>query len=138
MPPTPETATDDAAFVRELRRLKSWSGLSYRDLERRARDADDVLPASTTATMLGRGSLPRAELLATFVRACGLDADEQRRWLTARAMLADGPAVAERSVVRRRRWSIPVAAAALVVAFAGGAVVTTSFGAVQDVDIVAR
>ncbi|GAA4508310.1 hypothetical protein GCM10023191_067920 [Actinoallomurus oryzae] len=77
----------------ELRRLKAWSGLSFRRLDRRAATAGDVLPYSTAATMLGKDRLPREELLIAFVRACGLDGDDLRRWVTAREKIAVGGSV---------------------------------------------
>ncbi|MFE9018007.1 hypothetical protein ACFYNL_05415 [Streptomyces sp. NPDC007808] len=93
-PPTPPD-TDAAAFVAALRRLKTWSGLSYRRLERHAADAGHCLPYSTAATMLGRDRLPRAELVAAFVAACGLRGDEAEAWLDARTGIACGPAPAD-------------------------------------------
>ncbi|MDT0386210.1 hypothetical protein [Streptomyces dubilierae] len=102
-PPTPPD-TDAAAFVAALRRLKAWSGFSYRQLERRAKDAGHVLPYSTAATMLGRDRLPRQELVAAFVAACGVRADEAQAWLDARVTIAcGGPVVTTRS--SRKRWS---------------------------------
>ncbi|MEH0506858.1 hypothetical protein [Streptomyces scabiei] len=89
-PPTPPD-TDPAAFVAGLRRLKAWSGLSYRRLERRAAEAGHVLPHSTAATMLGRERLPREEPVAAFVAACGLRGAEAEAWTDARRRIACGP-----------------------------------------------
>ncbi|WP_055563041.1 hypothetical protein [Streptomyces atriruber] len=89
-PPVPTPAAGEAAFMAELRRLKAWSGLSYRELERAAAAAGEVLPYSTAATMLRRDRLPREALLVAFVVACGLDADDTRRWAAARRELAVG------------------------------------------------
>ncbi|EMF54102.1 MULTISPECIES: hypothetical protein [Streptomyces] len=89
-PPTPPD-TDPAAFVAALRRLKAWSGLSYRRLERLATEAGHVLPHSTAATMLGRERLPREEPLAAFVAACGLRGAEAEAWTDARRRIACGP-----------------------------------------------
>ncbi|RFU83147.1 hypothetical protein DY218_29375 [Streptomyces triticagri] len=86
-PPTPPR-TDAAAFMAELRRLKAWSGLSYRRLERRAADAGHVLPYSTAATMLGRDRLPRAELVTAFVAACGVTGADAEAWSDARSAIA--------------------------------------------------
>ncbi|WP_210577328.1 hypothetical protein [Streptomyces sp. GESEQ-4] len=144
-PPTPPD-TDAAAFVAALRRLKAWSGLSYRRLERRAADAGHTLPYSTAATMLGRERLPRAELVAAFVAACGLRGAEAEAWVDARSRIACGGVDAGGSVGRpserplvvtppvrsgpmeavplRRpqplRWA-PIAAAVLLTALLGGA-----------------
>lgn len=75
-------------FVATMKRLRLWSGLTYRQLEAKARANGEVLPSSTTATMLNRGTLPREPLVAAFVRACGVDQAEVERWLTARRRLA--------------------------------------------------
>ncbi|MEU7664508.1 hypothetical protein [Streptomyces lincolnensis] len=121
-PPTPPD-TDPAAFVAALRRLKAWSGLSYRSLERRAADAGHALPYSTAATMLGRDRLPRAELVAAFVAACGLRGAEAEAWVDARTRIACGPVPAGAAAVRhapsRRRTLLGVAA--LLTALLGGA-----------------
>ncbi|GAA3919430.1 hypothetical protein GCM10023084_82030 [Streptomyces lacrimifluminis] len=92
--PTPPD-TDAAAFVAALRRLKAWSGLSYRRLERHAADVGHCLPYSTAATMLGKDRLPREELVAAFVAACGVRGDEAEAWLDARTGIACGPAPAD-------------------------------------------
>ncbi|MEV2228999.1 hypothetical protein AB0H69_10560 [Streptomyces phaeochromogenes] len=89
-PPTPPD-TDPAAFVAGLRRLKAWSGLSYRRLERAAAEAGHSLPYSTAASMLGRERLPREELVAAFVAACGVRGAEAEAWLDARTDIACGP-----------------------------------------------
>ncbi|KAB8196894.1 hypothetical protein FH608_008715 [Nonomuraea phyllanthi] len=133
-PPSPETATDAATLMAALRRLKTWSGLSFRQLDRRAADAGDTLPYSTASTMLAKDRVPREELLAAFVRACGLDGDDLRPWLAARARIAVGdPApVAHRRSPRR----LLLAAAALAVALAAGAGLTTALhGDEQNVDV---
>ncbi|MEU9782726.1 hypothetical protein AB0H92_17475 [Streptomyces phaeochromogenes] len=89
-PPTPPDI-DAAAFVAGLRRLKAWSGLSYRRLERAAAEAGHSLPYSTAASMLGRERLPREELVAAFVAACGVRGAEAEAWLDARTDIACGP-----------------------------------------------
>ncbi|WP_244164727.1 helix-turn-helix domain-containing protein [Streptomyces silaceus] len=89
-PPLPSD-TDAAAFVAALRRLKAWSGLSYRQLERRAERAGHVLPYSTAASLLGRDRLPRKELVVAFVEACGVGEPETRAWVAARNAIACGP-----------------------------------------------
>ncbi|WP_232668710.1 helix-turn-helix domain-containing protein [Pseudonocardia sp. TRM90224] len=128
--PSPTGATDAAAFVAELRRLKAWSGRSFRQLERQAAAAGDSLPASTVATMLGRNRLPREELLLAFLRACGLDGDARQPWLEVRATIAGGAAPTVPTPQRPTRWRTVVAAvAALVIAFAGGAAFTAGIGA---------
>ncbi|TDC85810.1 hypothetical protein E1193_01845 [Micromonospora sp. KC606] len=77
-------------FVTGLRRLRRWSGLTYRQLAARARESGDFLPASTVASALSRTSLPREELVASFVRACGQDEATVQEWLAVRRALAAG------------------------------------------------
>lgn len=88
--PDPERAADAAEFVAALQALKDWSGLTYRELTSRADAVGDVLPRSTVANMLGRASLPREELVAAFVRACGCDPGDLDTWLRVRKELARG------------------------------------------------
>ncbi len=87
--PEPCRARTGSEFVGLLRHLKEWSGLTYRQLELRARRQGAQLPRSTVAAALGRASLPREEVVDGIVRACGHDPDP---WLEARAKLALGGA----------------------------------------------
>ncbi|MEU8194578.1 RICIN domain-containing protein [Microbispora amethystogenes] len=86
--PQPQTAATPAEFVTQMRRLRAWSACSYRDLERRAAAAGDVLPRATLSGALNRADLPREDLLAAFVRACGADEDTVADWVDARRRLA--------------------------------------------------
>lgn len=85
----PRDAADPAEFVDLLRQLKDRSRLTFRQLEQRAVAAGDVLARSTAADVLRRSTLPRPEVLAAFVRACGAP-DEVDEWLRARHRLAAG------------------------------------------------
>lgn len=89
-PPQPEEARTAEDFVAALRRLRLWSGLTYRQLEAKATANGDVLPASTLATALGRFTLPREQLVQALVRACGLADSEVERWTAARRRIAMG------------------------------------------------
>ncbi|OLF14556.1 hypothetical protein BLA60_03435 [Actinophytocola xinjiangensis] len=65
-----------------MRALKERSGLTLRQLEDQATARGDALARSTAADLLRRQTLPRPELVAAFVRACG----EQNRladWMRA-------------------------------------------------------
>jgi hypothetical protein len=135
-PPTPPD-TDAAAFVAALRRLKAWSGLSYRQLERRATEAGHTLPYSTAATMLGRDRLPREELVAAFVAACGVRGDEAEAWLDTRVTIACGRPAETTPTTRNRRsprsrWAL-AGAAALATALLGGASAAGAF--TDDVEV---
>ncbi|MFI6579521.1 hypothetical protein [Embleya sp. NPDC050493] len=122
--PRPDGATTAAEYVAALRELREWSALTYRQLAAKAEASGHVLPASTVAAALGRGTLPRADLVEALVFACGLDADAAARWLTVREDLAAGrvseqPATPAPTEVpdaatplpfrRRRRRLIPIA-----------------------------
>lgn len=132
-PPVPTPTAGEVAFMAELRRLKAWSGLSYRELERAAHAAGEVLPYSTAATMLRRDRLPREAVLVAFLIACGLGAEDTRLWVAARRELAMGarpsPAPAPQPPVRRSRPRrlLAVVGAATAVAFMAG-VGTTAIG----------
>ncbi|MFJ7265020.1 RICIN domain-containing protein [Streptomyces globosus] len=84
----PKDARTPAEFVATMRRLRSWADLSYRQLERKAEDAGDVLPRATISGALTRADLPREELLIAFVRACGGDVATVDAWVDARRRLA--------------------------------------------------
>lgn len=86
--PGPGEAGDPAGFLARLQALKDWTGLTYRELSARAEAVGDSLPRSTVANMLSRSTLPREELLAAFVRACGAGPEELERWLAVRKELA--------------------------------------------------
>ena len=88
----PREARTAGEFVALMRRLKERSGLTYRQMEERAAERGEVLARSTLADVLGGKRLPRPELLAAFVRACG-DGDRVEVWLRARASLAERAAV---------------------------------------------
>ncbi|MFC6064618.1 helix-turn-helix domain-containing protein [Streptomyces ochraceiscleroticus] len=84
----PYAAQDAAEFSEAMRRLKERSGLTYRQLEEKAAGQGEPLPRSTLANALTGRSLPRPELLAAFVRACG-EGDRAADWARARNLLAD-------------------------------------------------
>ncbi|MFD0823942.1 helix-turn-helix domain-containing protein, partial [Micromonospora zhanjiangensis] len=71
LPGPPGDGATPAGYVIALRALKQWSGLTYRQLQRQAEAVGDALPHSTVAAALGRGTLPRPDLVRALVRACG-------------------------------------------------------------------
>ncbi|WP_157621543.1 helix-turn-helix domain-containing protein [Saccharothrix sp. NRRL B-16348] len=83
----PVSARSSTEYVVLLRRRREVAGLSYRQLDRRARQCGESLPPSTVATMLRRATLPGVELVTTYVRACGGDDAELAAWLAARARI---------------------------------------------------
>ncbi|WP_375708365.1 helix-turn-helix domain-containing protein [Actinomadura sp. K4S16] len=98
-------------FVSSLRHLKQRSGISYRQLERRAEAAGDTLPRSTIAQALTGETLPRRETVEAFVRAClGPEqaVTEAAQWLAVYDRLAgDGPPVHAMPPRRPSYWSTP-------------------------------
>lgn len=81
-------------FVSLLNDLRTYRGLSYRAVSRRARQAGHELPPTTVYDMLTRSALPRVEALRAYLLACDVDESEARHWLAARGRLAGarGPA----------------------------------------------
>ena len=92
--PDPSDAGTPAEFIDAMQRLKAWSGLGYRELEKRAAAAGEVLPRSTVTAALARDALPREELLAGFVRACGCG-EQVGHWIAARRRIAARPGTTE-------------------------------------------
>ncbi|MFF3755245.1 RICIN domain-containing protein [Streptomyces sp. NPDC002018] len=86
--PDPNAAHTAAEFTTAMRQLRRWADVSFRELERRAATVGDVLPRATVSGVLARHELPRAELLAAYVRACGLSPEAAEEWLSARRRLA--------------------------------------------------
>ncbi|QDY79424.1 helix-turn-helix domain-containing protein [Streptomyces qinzhouensis] len=84
----PARAGTSEEYLLLLRQRREVAGLSYRQLERRARKDGGSLPPSTVATMLRRSTLPGPDLIVAYVRACGGGAAEVADWLAARARLA--------------------------------------------------
>jgi len=75
-------------LVALLRELRAASGLSIREISRRAKDRGDWLPTSTLAAVLNRDSIPRTEVVAALVRACGGDEAVVDTWLAQCARIA--------------------------------------------------
>ncbi|MEU3764737.1 XRE family transcriptional regulator [Amycolatopsis keratiniphila] len=141
----PDSTASPAEFTAALRVLRTWSGLTYRQLAGRAKELGGTLPASTVATTLGRTTLPRESFVETFTRACGLNDEEVRRWLDSRTRIAMGasPRPADETKVeavappepeaapRRRRWRAPMIVAAFMSVVLVGTLgyLTRSFGA---------
>ncbi|WP_146108073.1 XRE family transcriptional regulator [Actinokineospora auranticolor] len=126
-----ESARSPVEFVRAMEQLKVRSGLTYRQLADNAAEQGLPLPRSTIADALRRQSLPRMEVVAAFVRACGGGEAEIETWLATWARIARGgtaePAEPADDVAddapadtepprARRNWSTVGAAAATIVA----------------------
>lgn len=93
----PTTASCPEQYVALLRRVRDQSGLAYRTIARRAQRNGDVLPASTLATMLGRPTLPRRDLVVALLRACDVPDERAATWLTTWARLSAARTAARRT-----------------------------------------
>ncbi|MEH1100490.1 hypothetical protein [Micromonospora sp. CPCC 205561] len=85
----PDAARDEVAFLDLMRQLKDRSGQTFRQLEKAAERHGDYLPRSTVADVLRRQALPRADIVAAFVRACAGE-EHVSAWLRAHAQLSQG------------------------------------------------
>jgi hypothetical protein len=95
-PPTPDDADVDpttAASIAELaaclRRLRAQAEISYRDLEQWGNHRGTPMPRSTMADVFAGRRLPRKQVLVTYLQACGVDPQTDRRWLAAWSRLAE-------------------------------------------------
>ncbi|MBB5084140.1 hypothetical protein [Nonomuraea endophytica] len=84
----PSDVRTGAEFMSGLRRLKAWSGRSYREIQAQAERAGHALPYSTAAGMLKRATLPREQVVEAFARGCGLGAEQAAAWVAARKRVA--------------------------------------------------
>lgn len=78
-----------ADLVLLLNDLRTEADLSIREISRRSRHTGQSLPATTVWDMLSRQTLPRGDVLRTYLTACGVD--EHDDWLAARARIARRP-----------------------------------------------
>ena len=85
--PQPGRPTTPMEFLAALRLLRLRSGLTFRQLAARS---GNVLPPSTTASVLNRVALPKRQFVDAFTRACGLEEGEVAAWLAVRDALGGG------------------------------------------------
>ncbi|RQX16094.1 response regulator [Micromonospora ureilytica] len=83
-----------------LRQLKAWSGRSFRDLARLARDRGRNLPASTLGSALTRPTLPSMDIVVAIAEACELPPEEVAEWVRLRRQLAQLEVEAETAAAR--------------------------------------
>ncbi len=116
--PNPDTVNTPADFVDALRRLLLWTGLSLRQLDKRAKAAGYVLARSTVANVLARATLPREDFVVAFVLVCGCDQDDVRRWIATRRRIAAGTADPGPLGQHAKRPNLILAALGIVLAVA--------------------
>ncbi|MEU5876332.1 XRE family transcriptional regulator [Spirillospora sp. NPDC047279] len=80
----PVPVDSEEQYVVMLRRLRERSGLTFKQIERRAAGGPVPLPASTLATALQRRTVPRAEIVSALVRVCGGSPEIVDEWLALR------------------------------------------------------
>jgi hypothetical protein len=129
--PDPRAAGDPAEFVAALRQVRTRADVSFRVLERRAANAGDSLPSSTTNSALARDTLPRADFVAAFIRACGGDEETVQEWVAARADVAGGPVAPKPD--NRKRTGLLIGGVAVLVAVVTTVLVTTTANPDQTV-----
>lgn len=128
----PSDIRDPAEFVAAMQRRKNATGLTYRELEKKAAASGHALPRSTLTNVLARDTLPRESVVTAFVLACGGDDAEVQEWLATRRRLAAGqppvtvPPDQVPSSRRRRRLAVYTSALALVGATAVTVALTSS------------
>ncbi|MDG4808845.1 tetratricopeptide repeat protein [Micromonospora sp. WMMD1120] len=86
--PVPSKANTPEEYVAALRQLKAWSGRSFRDLARSARDKGRTLPVSTLGSALSRQTLPSMDIVIAITEACDLPPEEVAEWVRLRRQLA--------------------------------------------------
>lgn len=82
--PDPTEATTPAEYNDALKRLREWSGHTFRDIEDITSQEGYPLrraPASTLCNAFRRGTLPAQDLVESFLRAVELTDDAQTLWL---------------------------------------------------------
>jgi hypothetical protein len=91
--PNPARVSTEAEYVEALKRLREWSGMSFRDLQRVTADYARPLKASTMCAALRKATVPPPEFVESLVRAIGLPDADQIVWLKVRTALAEGQPV---------------------------------------------
>ena len=114
-----------------MRQLKEQSGRTLRQLEKASAAHGKTVARSTLADVLRRNTLPRTEVLAAFVRACGAE-DQLAMWLQAREHLAveqhvpaDIPSTTSTPVLATPKRRALAAAVVLLIAVATAVLLTT-------------
>ncbi|MFI0450511.1 hypothetical protein [Actinomadura sp. 6N118] len=89
--PQPGEVGTAAEFLSQMRRLHAWSGLSLPELETRLLAVGILVPGGLGG-LLGGDVLPRPELVAAFVTACGCTDEAREAWIRARERVGTEPA----------------------------------------------
>lgn len=86
-----------------LKKLREWSGMSFKQIGQISQNYPRPAPASTLCTALQRGTLPARSLTESFLQAVGLDEVQRSAWLKVWDDLHAGRPVHPDSGRRRRR-----------------------------------
>jgi transcriptional regulator with XRE-family HTH domain len=99
-PPAPASVTTPGEFNDGLKRLREWSGMTYRQIEELSTAGGVRVAPSTLCGAFTRGTLPRRPLAAGFLKVIGLPHGDQQAWLAAWQAIKDGqPAPAAAAVL---------------------------------------
>ncbi|MEV4257698.1 hypothetical protein AB0J52_31450 [Spirillospora sp. NPDC049652] len=83
--PDPAAARTTAEFAEQLRRLKRYSGATYRGMS----DLNGGSPVVSTLSTADKGEkLPSERVLRAYLRGCHLDEEAMTPWLEARGRIA--------------------------------------------------
>ena len=85
--PDPTSVQSIEEFVRKMRQLRAYVGLTLREISERT-GTHGELPRSTLSDALKAKSLPNPTLLRRFLQACGLTDDQVAVWEATRRRIA--------------------------------------------------
>ncbi|MFY1632309.1 hypothetical protein ACN27F_03320 [Solwaraspora sp. WMMB335] len=88
--PDPAEASTPDEYVDALKKLREWSGLSFREVAQRTEHLPKRVAPSTLCAALQRTSLPSRKLVESFLIAADLPSPEQEVWLRVWQRLKDG------------------------------------------------
>jgi len=105
--PAPATVATPGEFNDGLKRLREWSGMTYRQIEELSADTDERVAPSTLCGAFTRGTLPRRPLVAGFLKVIGLPETDQHDWLAAWQAIKDNqPVRAATPVLPTEGWLV--------------------------------
>ncbi|MEV4826448.1 helix-turn-helix transcriptional regulator [Micromonospora sp. NPDC049274] len=102
-PPDPTTSSGKLEYNDALKRLREWSGKTFREIAEITKTYPRRAPASTLCAAFQRGTLPARDLTESFLRATGLDESQVALWLKVWDDLAAGRTVKPEPTWRRWR-----------------------------------
>ncbi|KAB1917335.1 helix-turn-helix domain-containing protein [Micromonospora noduli] len=80
-PPDPTEASTKIEYNDALKKLREWSGMTFRRIAEISEAYPRRVPASTLCNAFQRGTLPARGLTESFLQAVGLDEAQRATWL---------------------------------------------------------